>query len=911
MLDRRDKGVQMAKKDLFINSVQLVEVDGSANVPTVLYYKRKGFLIGSEAIARASNLDQLNEDFKIDLGQYHPTSAKVRARFPTAGSDKKSAAELTADFLGELLRRTDTWMDISALAGLEGTSVLLAEPLSLESELAGPDWLSNYRKNVQRILAGKGFETVDFLPEPFAVFQYYRYGLKHPLIAQRTKHFALVIDIGGGTCDVCIIETTREGDISRSGKNSRPLAAASQPIGGFYFNRKIAESLIRKLPLPSAQRGKALKLYTKWRKGDDDLSTAAQPFRDFVRHFHSLVYRVEDLKLGLCRSITDWRLNSNVRLNHAISVPSNPFSSDPEPTNISFSAADLRRVFVEELWKPYIGKTIQLTLSRAHEDLGGAAVSVVLLSGGSANIGWLEELVKDEFHDALKDAELLTIQDYQEVVAKGLALECARRFYTEEGDFSSTTYNRLCLILEPDNKGCESRPFVPKTDSLPDVRNVPGLLLPSASALGRFIDKPMRWRVKLKRPPRRQLDYYFLRSSFDPGDLQNLQNVESHTVFSPPNCTFDAAMQVQLQVKEDGTASPTFIYKEGRAEGERIAVEGKKFYVDMTYGGTEGGAKTYLGLDFGTSNSSVSFVSRAWINAYERRSGEDTWKDLGDLVNTLPYPLALPLARYIGQTDESRLMFCALEFVEAALALAAYSVYSEYCLNKGRAETKLLKNCRQRAAGYLWAFLQQVVKQVSPTSEIAAPFRELIAHSFREVDQTVTTLAKSKHGKIDPSSVDTTRPVQILANACHRAFAANRFGFFENVHKGRFATTYKGLFRHAHGKPPFTDVSDYEGALSFSGEQAVLGNLESGRVLLLAPLVFWDSCAEHPDSDEHCYFFDGATDSEKRFSFKAAGYPCSKLISDEDQTYTDLAIELADMRKADLQTNGVLDGRFM
>jgi hypothetical protein len=37
-----------------------------------------------------------------------------------------------------------------------------------------------------------------------------------------TQINALVIDFGGGTCDVCIIQTTKEGDISGGGQNKRP-----------------------------------------------------------------------------------------------------------------------------------------------------------------------------------------------------------------------------------------------------------------------------------------------------------------------------------------------------------------------------------------------------------------------------------------------------------------------------------------------------------------------------------------------------------------------------------------------------------------------------------------------------------------------------------------------------------------
>jgi molecular chaperone DnaK (HSP70) len=69
------------------------------------------------------------------------------------------------------------------------------------------------------------------LPEPFAVYQYYRYGEKHPLVAERRRHHALVIDFGGGTFDVCVITTTKEGDISQGGRMARPLSASSNPIG--------------------------------------------------------------------------------------------------------------------------------------------------------------------------------------------------------------------------------------------------------------------------------------------------------------------------------------------------------------------------------------------------------------------------------------------------------------------------------------------------------------------------------------------------------------------------------------------------------------------------------------------------------------------------------------------------------
>jgi hypothetical protein len=53
-------------------------------------------------------------------------------------------------------------------------------------------------------------------------------------------------------------------------------------------------------------------------------------------------------------------------------------------------------------------------------EMRGPSVSIVLLSGGSANIGWLRELMTRDFKNDLHDAEIPQIPDYQEVVAKGL-----------------------------------------------------------------------------------------------------------------------------------------------------------------------------------------------------------------------------------------------------------------------------------------------------------------------------------------------------------------------------------------------------------------------------------------------------------------------------------------------------------
>ncbi len=63
----------MSDKGLLVNAIDLVEIDGNANIPTVLYYRQgQPSAIGSDALSLKHNRRELNEDFKIDLGNSKP-----------------------------------------------------------------------------------------------------------------------------------------------------------------------------------------------------------------------------------------------------------------------------------------------------------------------------------------------------------------------------------------------------------------------------------------------------------------------------------------------------------------------------------------------------------------------------------------------------------------------------------------------------------------------------------------------------------------------------------------------------------------------------------------------------------------------------------------------------------------------
>ena len=82
-------------------------------------------------------------------------------------------------------------------------------------------------------------------------------------------------------------------------------------------------------------------------------------------------------------------------------------------------------------------------------------------------------------------------------------------------------------------------------------------------------------------------------------------------------------------MKEDGSATPEFIYRDKSDSGEEISKAEKPFFLDMTFGGqAQTNSKAYLGIDFGTSTTAVSYVDESSIQVWQRRSKEGNWREL-------------------------------------------------------------------------------------------------------------------------------------------------------------------------------------------------------------------------------------------------------------------------------------------
>lgn len=848
------------QRTLWIDSIDLERLNGKTWIPTTIQYTAdRDPAIGpsiypSDPVVSA----EVNHNFKVALGNVIPGGSPDKRKRVNCGDNKsRSAYEVTKDFLITLIETTIQPSSESR----DQFKFIVAEPLSLQHESTDRNWLKNYRDNIRRILHGY---NVDFLPEPFAVYQYYRYGLRIPHVSGADKHIALIVDFGGGTFDASIIETTKTGDISESGKHAKPLASDSVPVGGFYLNQVLAEYLLmRERDKPTKQKiRKALDNLDRIQKGELAFSQIRDESRHIIDCYELLKGRVEEVKIRLCEKISDWTLESPDYSHVAVDLPYDPTDKESSWFQSDLYSHELRDVFQSKLWNPNIKPALKNVLDRASDGLKGRAITVTLLSGGSSNVRYLHKLIDRDFADSLGTARPVAISaSFQEVVAKGLAIECARRNYDDEAEFVSVTYNPIKLFLGADEEVLEKCKFESVDNKIDMARCQEADILPSAQDISHFIDEPVQWRFRLSRAPKHRLRYYFTRPAMG---VPESDNVDRHAIYNvgtvlhtPRNASFDSKLRVELTLQEDGTARPRFVYKTGSdAHGvPETAVDGEPFVLDVTSVAEAAPSHGYVGLDFGTSTSSLCRIDNRQIGLVEQRSHSPEWKELQELCETLPHPVAYPLRKYLAVNRYENATDRAIEAYEAALAFAAYTVLAEI-LSQGRSIDKLLRDFAHRSIGPLKNVLEKGLRDLGQECTFSGTYRQLVNEFKENVERARYEFNEYKHRKMEAGEVRAREHLITICNVVENANRRCWFGYFEYLEKkGMVGNSYEGVFRLAHGLQPFARSMKYNGNVSLNRDMAVLVSEASEKMLVMVPFYLFSDTQE-PDIMRECYVLD-------------------------------------------------------
>jgi hypothetical protein len=839
----------MEGKNLAVHRTRMVELQGRQCVPTALLYEQNSSRpkFGFDALANATTPALLNENFKLQVGNINPDNEVLnRKRFRCADQQGRSAMHLTTDFFGCLLDAANSWLDNENYA--RSTHILISEPLQFHAEDA-KDWLQYYRKNVKKILNAR-FSEIEFLPEPFAVFQYYRYGMKHEYLTKQKKYRALVIDFGGGTFDTSIVETTKDGKISEGGRHSRPKSAASVPIGGFYINEVIASRIAKQtFPNNVDDIRKGIANYKRWTTDDFDIEMLAPRNRSCVMAYADLLQQVESAKIELCSKIRDWDLTAKLHQKVKLKIKSNIFDYDSATKDIDFTADEFRDLFINEIWNRQIRRPVADAFKRSVEANEGYGVNVVLISGGSANIKWLQHLIKRDFPEEVSSAHVASLQEsYQDIVSKGLAIENVRRNLpktpqqdvkeaphdseeTQQGtEFQNVTYNPIALMLSPDAKGFQEKRFQCVSEEGLNPTDAPGVLIASASQLTNLLEQTVEWKVRLDSPPKQFLDYYFLRRRVDAGlkpdevPTEDRYNFVERRIHTKPSAKFDSKLRIQVTFCRDGTCKPIFIYKTTRGEATDYS-QGVPFFLDAVLTArhttddsdhvpdqhTQTGT-AFLGLDFGSSNTSISYVTSADVEELDDSTANVEWLELGELASALPDMAASSLREFIAarQTDDSWVSKC-IKAIENQLCLVAYLLAAE-CFREGAAaNSNALCNYitrGKRSMGPLRGLIRELAASRKFNGPTASAVKGLSQAIWENIDLVIEKLNHAKHDKHDKGELAQDRNVNSaicqLGNVLQKILSGKYIGYFEDVRKQGFASNkYNGTFRIADNAAPY------------------------------------------------------------------------------------------------------------
>lgn len=916
------------QKSLIIHRVPLVSFGTATSCPTLLYYGKDAEpLVGEAALERAEKdeeIPRINHDFKVALGS-NAARGHGAETFPCADGQDRPAASLTSDFIKQCLQRASQALKDAGVA--DSAHIIVAEPVSVHSEEL-TDWLPHYRGSLRDLLEKRRmvglenlyFGEIEFLPEPLAVFNYYRYGYRHPELAGKEKYCVLVLDVGGGTSDCSVVETTKDGEISKAGRNSKPFGSSSAAIGGYFINHHLAaRSFEDAAGSPEKQRSlrASLRKCLQVMQGRAHHHALTEDDAVFYDNYQWVVHFVEKAKRQLTAAINrdprGWTRDEPPAAEEWIELPLDPYVADADWQRVPISTSIFMEVFAAQVWNPHLKPLIQRTIENATQALEGKPINRVILSGGTANIGWIGAWIQRDIPELLRAVLVDIKEDYQEVVAKGLAIECARRFFSEDhtSDFEMVTYNPLSLTL---GAGTDTpKPVALKPiggSTLPDLHTQPGAMIEAATDMRAHEGKRLEWKVvsALSRP--KHVEYYFHASvpdelQSDPSRTESRLNFDQWELNASSDAKYDAQLKIELEIRADGTVIPTFIFREGQHATSADSVKGKPFFLDMTSSRTETKTATraYLGLDFGSSNTALAFVSAAAISQYQHDAEDPSWLELNELEAHLPAPIALPLAFYISESgDPLKRAKRARQFVETGLSLLLASLWADE-EKRARGTTHAgrhgpMKSFKQSkvSAGPIWRYVGDYVGTLGSGATITKALSPLKAGPIRDgIDQAVTNVAQCKHDKADEQGIDWNTSMLQLGNIARQVFERAHFGFFQEsrLRAGKVHAKFRRLNGQGVGSAPIPVV------LNQTPEDGQIYLLD-GDDSLAIPLFPWIFLVDAEDSKRRTFlFFDGPEGKDNSsFSYRCPGEPQVVTMkrggSEPLDVYADMATALVE-----------------
>ena len=549
----------------------------SEAIPSLLAYDHaaQAYVIGGRARELARGGSSVVQDFKRFIGENDPffegrstTTKGARAQRvwmtrpdQPEGKNRISTKQVVGHFLEGLFRQ---------LGELPKQLIIGIPPISDEG------WQKNYRAHLAQVLVDLGYEKPIFFPEPFAVFHYYRHVQKLIPSSQHALNI-LIVDIGGGTLDSCVIETTAEGNLAKGGSTAVPLGVQSLQGAGKELDRKLLELAVSKLQIP------VLKQETP------ESRITSRPW---------VLLTAEEMKIALSNSMRDSRLEDNC----SAFVERRFFAKGiyhPEAEfELVMDGEDLKKI-VKDVWFQTWGRTILNTLTQVKFRGGELRVQhldKVILAGGSSGLPFLSQLLAKTLAGQItvNPKDIIVARDCEKSVAYGLAVEAReqrKRALRTHHSIGPCIFNRLFLFVAPHRSEQPEKPYIKLKTGSSSVTQDPGTLLAGPIRSPGF---KIEFEIKLPFKPQGNLVYWFCENEDSVSPNLERLNVNQDILRLPSGV--HKTFTLSLEFAQNGMVKPTFDFDGKKLEASPFLVTGLQVAQDV---------ESFAGIDLGTSNTYV------------------------------------------------------------------------------------------------------------------------------------------------------------------------------------------------------------------------------------------------------------------------------------------------------------------
>ena len=445
-------------------------------------------------------------------------------------------------------------------------------------------WRENYKRRIASALQSIGFGRPRVWPEPFAVFQYTKnLGEIRDVGAHQN---VLVVDVGGGTTNVCLIQTTQHGRLARGGINHVPHGVRSIEVAGATLDLRLAEELLN----------------------------TSDPLL-----LENLLPQVKDCKEQISTVLSDTNTWESTEL-LAKATSKIPVSGTEV---LELTGTLVREVFTDKVW-PAISAIIDESLQ---DVLGGQLsnpvheIDVVILAGGTGQMGLFRHLFQESIgtQEALRSAIYAAVPDYQSAVAHGLAIEAAansRHHGIMPARVSAFLQEDIRFRVGLRNGELETPQRLTSKSNL-SSRLRSGVLIEAPTDIVSLVGRPIDWRFYLRQ---KSPTIYYELAKVDEESTDVLCTSWKRIARAHSQLP-GRQLYLNMRLGEDG-----FAHLNLTTIGEdRTRVSHALDPIDFhDLSGLEG--DVFFGLDFGTDNTQTAYVNVTDPSIFEAMPNEYRWQ---------------------------------------------------------------------------------------------------------------------------------------------------------------------------------------------------------------------------------------------------------------------------------------------